>query len=72
MNGSSMVGVWSRCRPGEPGRPVLHVGYRLVEHGGDGGRVGGVGAVGLEDDPAVGQFHQLGVSGQHPDQARLA
>ena len=57
---------------GEPGSAVLHVGDRLVEHGGDGGRVGGVVAVGLEDDPAVGQFHQLRVSGQHPDQAALA
>jgi hypothetical protein len=56
---------------GEPGRPVLHVSYRAVEHGRDRGRIGGIGAVGLEDDPAVGQLHQLRVSGQDPDQPGL-
>ena len=55
--------------PGERGGAGLHVGDGLVEHLGDGHRVGGVGAVGVEDDPAVGQLHQLRVSGQHPDEA---
>jgi hypothetical protein len=43
--------------PGEPAGAVLHVGDRLVEHGGDGGRVGAAIAYLLKDslDGAVEQ-----------------
>jgi hypothetical protein len=43
--------------PGAPGGAVLHVRHGGLQHGGDVGRGGGVGAVGVEDDPAVGQLH---------------
>jgi hypothetical protein len=32
--------------PGEPASTILHVGYRLVQHRGDRGRVGGIVATG--------------------------
>jgi hypothetical protein len=57
--------------PGEPGRPVLHVRHRGLQHDGDRHGAGGVGAVGVEDGPAVGQLHQLGIGGQDPGQTGL-
>ena len=71
MNGSSTVGVWSRWRPANRAGAGVHGGDGGLQHGGDRLGAGGIGAVGVEDGPAVGQLHQLGVSGQHPDQALL-
>jgi hypothetical protein len=47
----------------------LHLSDGGFQHGHDGGGVGGVGAVPIEDGAAIGQLHQLRVSGQHPNQA---
>jgi hypothetical protein len=53
LSGRGVLAVTAR----EAGGTGLHTGHLGFEHLHDGQRGGGVGAVGVEDDPAVGQLH---------------
>jgi hypothetical protein len=49
----------------------LHVGDGGLQHGHDRGRISGVLAIGVEDGPAIGQFHHLRIGRQDAHQPGL-